>query len=339
MIKRLAHVFLRSLVPVLLIVGAVAAMAAKNADPTLVVYCGRSEELVKPLMDRFAAETGIKVEVRYGGTAELAATILEEGPNSPADIFFAQDAGALGALNKEGALVELPSDILDRVAPHYRSPNSTWIGISGRARVVVYNNTKLTEADLPDDLFGFCDPAWKGRIGWAPENGSFQSFVTALRIREGDQRALEWLKCIQANEPRVYAKNGAIVVAVAAGEVDVGFVNHYYLLNARRTQPDIKAANYFFSRANAGSLINVAGVGQLKTSKHPDVAQQLIRYLLSESAQTYFAQETSEYPLIDGVALQGDLKPINEVPVLDIDLNLLNDLEGTLKLIQEAGIL
>jgi iron(III) transport system substrate-binding protein len=339
MINRLARYVWRSLIPVLLIVGTAVAMAAKNADPTLVVYCGRSEELLKPLMDRFEAETGIKTEVRYGGTAELAATILEEGPNSPADVFFAQDAGALGALNKEGALVELPSDILDRVPPHYRSPNSTWIGVSGRARVVVYNNAKLTEADLPDDLFGFCDPAWKGRIGWAPENGSFQSFVTALRLREGDQRALEWLKCIQANEPHVYAKNGAIVVAVAAGEVDAGFVNHYYLLNARRTQPDIKAANYYFPRANAGSLINVAGIGQLKTSKQPDAARQLIRYLLSESAQTYFARETSEYPLIEGVDIQGDLKPLSEVPVLDIDLNLLNDLEGTLKLIQEAGIL
>lgn len=305
----------------------------------LVIYCGRGEELVRPLMDQFQNESGIAVQVRYGGTAELAATILEEGSHSPADVFFAQDAGALGALNRHGRLAELPEDVRALVPARYQSPDGTWIGISGRARVVVYNPEKTSEAELPVELFGFCTPEWKGRIGWAPENGSFQSFVTALRIREGDERALEWLKGIQANNPRVYAKNSAIVTAVAAGEVDAGFVNHYYLYGAKKSNPAITAANYFFPGESAGSLVNVAGAGILKSSKNTDAAAQLIRFLLSTSAQTYFSTETSEYPMTENVPASANLKPLNQIPALEIDLNRLDDLEGTLELIRQAGVL
>jgi len=323
----------------LLLTGVMFTTAMNPSSSPLVIYCGRGEELVRPLMEQFQNESGIAVQVRYGGTAELAATILEEGPNSPADVFFAQDAGALGALNRYGRLAELPEDVRSLVSARYQSPDGTWIGISGRARVVVYNPEKMSEANLPDDLFGFCTPEWKDRIGWAPENGSFQSFITALRVREGDQRALEWLKGIQANNPRVYAKNSAIVTAVAAGEVDAGFVNHYYLYGAKKSNPDITAANYFFPGESAGSLVNVAGAGILKSSKNVDAAAQLIRFLLSTSAQTYFGTETSEYPMTENIPTNSDLKPLNQIPALEIDLNRLDDLEGTLELIRQAGVL
>lgn len=323
----------------LLLGGMIAATAMKPSSGELTIYCGRGEELIRPLMEQFQNESGIRVNIRYGGTAELAATILEEGRNSPADVFFAQDAGALGALNRHGLLVALPEDVRALVPARYQSPDGTWLGVSGRARVVVYNPAKLPESDLPDDLFGFCTPDWKGRIGWAPENGSFQSFITALRLREGDERALEWLKCIQANQPRVYAKNSAIVAAVAAGEIDAGFVNHYYLYGAKKSNPSISAANYYFPGESAGSLINVAGAGILHSSKNRDAAEQLLRFLLSPSAQTYFATETSEYPLIENAEIISDLKPLNQIPKLEIDLNRLDDLEGTLELIRQAGVL
>jgi len=324
---------------ILLFAGVLATTAMNAASSQLVVYCGRGEELVRPLIEQFENESGISVQVRYGGTAELAATILEEGSHSPADVFFAQDAGALGALNRHDRLVKLPEDIRALAPARYQSPDGAWIGISGRARVVVYNPEKTDEADLPVDLFGFCTPEWKGRIGWAPENGSFQSFITALRIREGDERALAWLKCIQANNPRVYAKNSAIVSAVAADEIDAGFVNHYYLYGAKKSNPALSAANYFFPGESAGSLVNVAGTGILKSSKNQEAAAQLIRFLLSTSAQTYFATETSEYPLAEHVPASSVLKPLNQIPVLEIDLNRLDDLEGTLELIRQAGVL
>jgi iron(III) transport system substrate-binding protein len=324
---------------VLALGGVWASLAMNKAEDALVVYSGRSEELIGPLIEQFRAQSGLAIQVRYGGTAELAATILEEGRHSPADVFFAQDAGALGALRNHGRLAKLPADILDQVPPAYRSPDGVWVGISGRARVVVFNTERLTETDLPADLFGFCDPAWKGRLGWAPENGSFQSFVTALRMREGDARATEWLRGIKANAPRTFAKNSAIVAAVAAGEIDVGFVNHYYLYTARKTQPDIKAANYYFPGESAGSLVNVAGMGILDSSKKSSTALALIRFLLSPEAQSYFVRETSEYPVIADEHLGQDLRPLQRPPELRMDLNLLDDLEGTLRIMQEAGVL
>ncbi|HMO51382.1 MAG TPA: iron ABC transporter substrate-binding protein [Kiritimatiellia bacterium] len=329
----------KSLLLILAAIGLISILAMKQSPDSLVVYCGRGEELIRPLFQRFEEETGIAVKVRYGGTAELAATILEEGRNSPADVFFAQDAGALGALKKAGRLIRLPGDVLAAVPARYRSPDGAWVGVSGRARVVVYNTNKLTEADLPDDLFGFVDPAWRGRLGWAPENGSFQSFVTALRIREGDERTLAWLKGIQANAPRVYGKNSALVAAVAAGEVDAGFSNHYYLYTARRTQPNLAAANFYFRRESAGNLVNVAGVGVLQSSRRAESALRLVRFLLSESAQAYFAEHTREYPLVESASGGSDLTPLSDVAIPDLDLNRLDDLEGTLRLLHEAGVL
>ena len=312
---------------------------AGQGDGTITVYSGRSEELVGPLLEQFTEATGIKVEARYGDTAEMANLILTEGENSPADVFFAQDAGALGAVAAEGLLTELPPEILDRVDSRFRSPAGQWVGVSGRARVVAYNTDALTEADLPDSIFGFTDPAWSGRIGWAPTNGSFQSFVTALRVIEGEDRAREWLEGIQANDPNVYDGNAAALEAVAAGEIDVAFINHYYLFQRLAEDPETQAANYFLGGGDPGALVNVAGAGILGTAPNPDGAAALIDYLLAEEAQTYFADETYEYPLIEGVEADAALPALSEIGTPEIDLSNLADLEGTLELLQEVGIL
>lgn len=305
----------------------------------LVIYSGRSESLVGPLIEQFQADTGIEVEIRYGDTAEMAATILEEGDNSPADVYYGQDAGALGALAKAGKLAELPADMLELVEARFRSPAGLWIGTSGRARTVVYNTETLTEADLPDDIFGFCDPQWKGRIGWAPTNGSFQAFVTALRVFEGEDRASEWLNCIQANEPIVYSSNTAIVEAAGKGEIEAGFVNHYYLFRFLAEDPDFTASNYHPRSGDAGSMINVAGVGILKTASNKANAETFVRYLLSEAGQTYFSVETTEYPLSADIDINPMLVPLSDIVTPDIDLSDLDDLPGTLELLQEAGVL
>lgn len=315
------------------------AASEPTAGGTITVYSGRSEELVGPLLEQFTQATGIEVEARYGDTAEMANLILTEGENSPADVFFAQDAGALGAVAAEGLLAPLPTEVLDRVDERFRSPTGEWVGVSGRARVVVYNTDAVSEADLPDSIFGFTDPAWSGRIGWAPTNGSFQSFVTALRALEGEDRAREWLEGIQANQPNVYDGNAAALEAVAAGEIDVAFINHYYLHQRLAEDPDTTAANYFLTNGDPGALVNVAGAGILTTAPNPDGAEALVDYLLGTDAQAYFAAETYEYPLIDGVDPDPALPDLSEIGTPDIDLSELSDLEGTLELLQEVGIL
>jgi iron(III) transport system substrate-binding protein len=332
--------FHRGLALMLLIAGAAAGIAMKKQPASqLVVYCGRGEDLIRPLIAQFEQQHHIQVHIRYGGTAELAATILEEGRRSPADVFLAQDAGALGALARHHQLVALPDELLERVPPRFRAGDGTWVGVSGRARVVVYNPTRVRAEDLPASLDGFVDPAWRGRLGWAPENGSFQSFVTALIQRDGREKTRAWLIGMQANQPRALAKNSAIVAAVAAGEIDAGLVNHYYLLTARRSQPGINAENYFFPADSAGRLVNVAGAGVLASSKRGEAARAFVEFLLSDEAQRYFVEQTHEYPVIPSIALPENLPPLDSSTGEHLDLNDLYDLESTLSLLHEAGVL
>ncbi len=317
-----------------------ACSAAPETDQTLVIYSGRSETLVEPIIELFRQETGADVQVRYGNTAEMAATLLEEGANSPADLFWAQDPGGLGAVAEAGLLADLPEEILSMVPEQFRSPQGNWVGISGRARVVVYNTEAVSPGDLPDDIWGFTDPAWEGRIGWAPTNGSFQVMVTAMRQVWGQERTAEWLEGIQANNPSVYDGNTPIVAAVGAGEVAVGFVNHYYLYRFLAEEGEtFGARNYFLPGGGPGSLVMVAGSGILKTSNSRELANQFLAYLLSEQAQVYFTTETFEYPVRPGVSLPSELVPIGQLNPVDIALGDLSDLAGTIELLQATGVL
>ncbi|MEX0750571.1 MAG: iron ABC transporter substrate-binding protein [Dehalococcoidia bacterium] len=319
-----------------------AAAAACGGDDrsTLTVYSGRSESLVGPLLERYADETGARVEVRYASTAELASTILEEGGNSPADVYFAQDAGALGALAKERRLVALPQSILDLVDARFRSDDGRWVGISARARVVAYNTNNVDPADLPASILDFTDPKWKGRIGWAPTNGSFQAFVTALRLTQGDAGARAWLEGIEANDPVAFDGNLPALVAVASGELDVAFINHYYLYQLRsETDGNVDAANYFLPGGDAGALVNVAGAGILDSADSSEEAERFIEWLLTDESQQYFASETHEYPIVDGVPAEAELVALRDIQTPAIDLSDLDDLEGTLELLRDTGVI
>lgn len=310
------------------------------APQALTVYSGRAEELVGPLIERFRSQTGIPVAVRYGDTAELAALILEEGAASPADVYFAQDAGALGAVAAGGRLRSLPAEMLDLVPQPFRSPAAAWVGVSGRARVVVYDTREISAEQMPSSIHAFTDPAWSGRLGWAPTNGSFQAFVTALRSLEGDDAARAWLEGIQANEPRRYEGNTQVVQAVADGEIDAGFVNHYYLLRFLADQGDsFPVRNHFLSGSDPGALVNVAGAGILDSTDAEDSARRFIEFLLSTESQQYFAAETFEYPVVAGVAGPAGIPSLDQIQAPDIDLSDLSDLQATLSLLNETGVL
>ena len=307
---------------------------------SLTVYSGRNEEFVAPVVEDFIAETGVQVEVRYGDTAELAATILEEGQNSPADVFLAQDAGALGALAKAGLFTELPDTILEKVETRFRSPDGLWVGVTGRARVLAYNTDAYTPDTLPASVFDLTDEAYRGRVGWAPTNGSFQAFVTAMRVLEGDERTREWLSGMIDNDVQVYADNSSQLEALGRGEIDLGLVNHYYLYRYLAEQGEtFPARNYYFGDADLGSLINVAGAGILGTTDQTEDAQRFVDYLLGGSAQKHFTDAVFEYPLVSGVQINEQLVPLSDIETPDLDLSNLDDLEGTLELLAEVGAL
>ena len=312
--------------------------AVATGPGSLVVYSGRSESLVGPIIDQFRDATGIEVSVNYGKTSEVAATLLEEGENSPADVFFAQDPGGLGAI--VDMLSPLPDDLLGLVPNWARSPEGKWVGISGRARVVVYNTSALSSADLPTSLEAFTEPRWKGRIGWPPTNGSFQAMVMAMRVLWGEGRTREWLQGVEANEPQEYPSNTPIVAAAGAGEIEVGFVNHYYLYRfIQEGGEEFGARNHFLTDAGPGSLVLVAGAGILNTAKNRDNGEKFLRFMLSKVAQQYFASQTFEYPLVDGVTTHRTLPPLTDLSNPDIDMASLSDLKGTQRLLRELGII
>ena len=313
----------------------------RDRDPgTLVVYSGRSESLVGPIIEQFEEVTGVNVAVKYGKTGEIAATILEEGENSPADVFFAQDPGGLGEVANAGLFETLPTSITEKVPTWARSTESEWVGISGRARVVVYNTENLTSDQIPTRMEDFTKPEWKGRIGWAPTNGSFQAMVTAMRVVWGEEKTREWLLGIQLNEPTVYPKNTPTVAAAGAGEVDVGFVNHYYLYRFLAEEgEDFSARNYHVAGGGPGGIILVAGGGILKSAENKDNAERFFNFMLSRVAQQYFAGQTYEYPLVDGVKTNRLLTPLDEINNPDIDMASLEDLAGTQMLLRDLGIL
>lgn len=309
------------------------------SGPSLTIYSGRAQQLVGPLIERFERKSGLDVEVKYAGTPELANAILEEGDNSPADVFFAQDAGSLGALAEKGRLARLDGRFLDRVPSRFRSRVGLWVGVSGRARVVAYNPAKVAGSDLPASVLGFTDPKWKGRVGWAPTNASFQSFLTALRVLRGEGAARDWVEGMVANRAAGYPNNITIVEAVGRGEIDVGLVNHYYLFELKEQDPGLQVANHFVTGGDPGALVNAAGVGILEGTGRREEAKRFVEFLLSEEAQRYFATQTFEYPLVVGVSPVEGLPPLERLEPPDIDLSDLSDLRGTQELLTETGVL
>lgn len=314
--------------------------AATEADGAFTLYSGRDEELIAPLVEAFEAESGVDVEVRYGNTPELAALLLEEGDATPADVFLSQDAGALGAVAGEGLFTALPEDVAGSVPAEFTSTDGTWVGVTGRARVVVYDGEDLTEEQVPDTIDAYVEPDWSGRVGVAPTNASFQSFVTAYRVLEGEEAAVTWVDALAANEPQVFEGNSAILEAVDSGVVDVGLVNHYYwFARAAEVGEDaMRAQVRFLAPGDPGAIVNVTGAGVLSGSADDADALSFVEYLVSEAGQTYFVEETYEYPLIDGVDAPPGLPPLADLVTPGLDLADLDDLGETQDLLAEAGL-
>ncbi|UVE94869.1 iron ABC transporter substrate-binding protein [Dietzia sp. B32] len=325
-----------------LVLGLAACTSDSDESEPLVLYSGRSESLVAPLIEQISDSTGVDIEVRYASTPEMAAQIAEEGEASPADVFFSQDAGALGALDNAGLLQELDESVTGVVPAEYRAADDTWVATSLRARVLIYDSRTLDEAEVPDTIDAVLAPEWKGRVGYAPTNASFQSFVTALRVDRGDEAAEQWLRDFLANDPLTFENNNALLQAVDAGTVELGLTNHYYWYNsaAERGAENMRARVKYMAQGDPGALVNVAGVAILASTDRPDDARRVVEALLAEPAQTYFVEETSEYPVVPGIATDAaGLPPLETLGGPDIDLGQLDGLEQTQAMLARVGMI
>jgi iron(III) transport system substrate-binding protein len=307
-------------------------------DESLTVYSGRSKALVEPLIQKFQDETGIIVEVKYAGTTQLAVALMEEAEGSPADVFWAQDAGALGALSNLGLLAQLPADIVDSVDPRFVNANRTWVASSGRARVLAFAPTRVDTLALPVSVFDLVDPKYAGKVAWAPSNGSFQAFVSAMIEAYGIESTRAWLIGMKENGSVAYANNNAILQGIAAGEVDYGITNHYYLYRSLAEDAAFPVDQTFFESGDLGNMLNVAGLAQVASSTRNEAALQFIRFMLSDASQEYFSNQVYEYPIrsLDGSTLETDyLQSIAP----DVDLEKISDLEATINLLRDIGLL
>lgn len=306
----------------------------------LVVYSGRSEALVGDVFEQFQKDTGIELDVRYNDSPVVATQLLNERDATPADVVFLQETGYLTVLGKAGLLSPLPEATLNQVPDRFHEQDGHWVGTSFRARVLAYNTNKVDPKDLPQTLEDFADPKWAGKIAWAPTNASFQAHVTALRKVWGDAKTEAWLKKMMQNHPAAYPKNAVIVSAVGHEEIQVGWVNHYYLHNLKKQDPNMPVANYSFPvKGDIGNVMMVVGVGVVKTTQQPEAAQKLVDYLLSEPMQHYFTDNLSEYPTRTGVAQAKGLPDLDEAAFIQIDQGSLADVGPTLAMLKRLGLL
>lgn len=316
-----------------------AAPLASAADLTL--YSGRGESMVEPIIAQFEKDTGIAVNVRYGDTAQLAVLLQEEGDRSPADLYWGQDAGAMGAISQAGLLAELPEDIYQDLPTIYTSETGNWVASSGRARVIAYSPERVEDDELPDSIFDLTDEQYQGRVGWAPTNGSFQSFITAMRLEHGEEETREWLEGMRDNGAVTFRNNTTQVEGIAGGEVDFGLVNNYYLPRFKSTDSDYPVEQAFFADGDIGNLVNVAGIAVLGSSDNQEAAVEFIRFLLSPAAQQYFTGNVYEYPVTRNVIQNPILEDFDRLLEVSpqIDLDELDDLEGTLNLLRDVNLL
>ena len=329
------HKRLIALAAATVMVVAACASEGGDAEGPLTIYSGRSEELVQPLIDDFEEATGIEVEVRYAGSTDLAATLIQEGEATEADVFYAQDPASLGSA--ASMMAELPEDTLSQVDSRFADRDGRWVGTSGRVRTFIHNTG--TSIELPDSIDDVTDPRWAGHLGVAPTNGSFLAFVAAMILERGEEATLDWLEALEANDPQDFPGNSPIVAATDAGEVEAGLVNHYYVFRLRAEGAGENAENWFFPSGGVGNLVMPAGVGIIENSDMPESAQQFVEFLLSTEAQEYFATETFEYPLIDSVDPVDGLPRLSEINAPDIDLSALADLlDDATRLVTEAGL-
>ncbi|HEX5696477.1 MAG TPA: extracellular solute-binding protein [Acidimicrobiia bacterium] len=314
---------------------ALASCGGSDAEGPLVIYSGRGEELVAPLIEQFETETGIELDVRYAGSNELAATLLAEGDQTEADVFFAQDPTSLGAVTD--IMSELPEDTLALVDPKFQDRDGRWVGTSGRVRVLISNSE--AEIPLPETIDDVTDPVWADQLGVAPTNGSFLAFVAAMILERGEDGTRQWLESLAANNPVDFEGNAPIVEATDSGELAGGLVNHYYLLRLQAEGLGESAENYFIPAGDVGSLVMPAGVGILSGTERPEAAQEFVDFLLSEETQAFFATDTFEFPVVDGVPAPEGVPDLSEINSPDIDLSGLADvLDLATQLVAEAGL-
>lgn len=289
--------------------------APAPASKDLVIYSGRNEKLMQPVIEAFEKKTGVKVTLRSGTATELAAAIMEEKGSPKADVYIANDAGALEKLRLDKALEPYTSDVVKAVPADLRAGDSSWTAITARSRVIMYNKKLVQDTEVPRSLFELADPKWKGQVAMA--NGTNESVianVTSLRIARGDAETEKFLTNLKANGVTLLKGHGDVRKAVGKGEFKLGWVNHYYAHQqlAEKTDNEIGILYVDQGPDDMGAVVNISGAAIVKGARNLANARTFLDFLLSAETQKLYAEVNYEMPVIKGVPVVQGVKPLSE---------------------------
>jgi len=316
-------------------------VAPTGGGESITVYSGQHPETVAALAQDFRDATGIGVNLRSGAEGELANQIIQEGSNSPADVFYAANSPSLQALSGRELLAPVDPDTLAQVPRKYSGPAGDWVGVSARSSVLVYNPDQVSRDQLPSSLLDLARPEWDGRIGFSATETDFQPLVSTVIAEDGRDAAKQWLEGLKANGT-TYDGNVPIINDVNDGELDAGLIEHYYWYRLRDEvgADNLRARLYNFPPGDPGALVAISGAGALKSSEHAEAAQAFLRYLVSRRGQEIIADSKSyEYPLRPGVANSSLQRSFGQLKPPAVNIEQLGDGRNAFELLQEVGLL
>ncbi len=340
---------LKLLLPAVLLVLATLLLAScgssssstSGGSQSITLYNGQHEQTTARLVTAFEKQTGITVHVRSDDEATLGNQILQEGSNSPADVFYTENTPVLEDLAEKGKLAKLPATTLSSIPSTYNSADGSWVGVSARESVLVYNTSQIEASQLPDSILELAEPKWKGKVGFAPSETDFQPLITSIIHSDGAAAAEHWLEGLKANG-KIYPDNETVVAQVNNGESAVGLINHYYWyrLRAEIGASSMHSALHYWAPRTPGELVNVSGAAVLKSSSHQAAAQSFVAFLVSQEGQETIARSASfEYPLRPGVPPAPGLRPFAELHPAPLSPADLGDGSEALAMEQKLGLL
>jgi iron(III) transport system substrate-binding protein len=307
----------------------------------LVVYSGRSEPLIQPVINAFQERyPEVQVLLRSGSNSEMANALLEEQANPQADVFITTELITIQALDNAGAFQSYLPAAAAALPEDAVSPNDNWVGLTRRVRVIMYNSELVSLEDAPRSILDLTDPKWKGQVATAGStNGSMQAQIAAMRQLVGEQATEEWLRGLLENDTVFFGGHTDVRKAVGAGEFALGLVNHYYYhLQIEEGSP----VGVIFPDQESGEIgliTNLTAAGIIDGSRNTAAAQALIDFLLSIEGQQLFAQMNYEYPLIEGAALESEVEPLGPYRLAEVDIGLAaQELDKTFDLIERVGL-
>lgn len=309
----------------------------------LVIYSGRSEPLIQPVIDAFKAKyPNVEVLLKAGSNSEIANALIEETANPQADVFITTELFTVQSLAQQGIFQSYVPAGADQLPAEFLGADNLWTGLTRRARVIIYNADLVSQDELPTSMYDLIDSKWKGQIAAAGStNGSMQAQIAAMHQLVGEEETETWLNGLLANDVTFFGGHTDVRKAVGAGEFKLGLVNHYYyhLQKAEAEGNNVGIIYPDQGEGQNGLITNATAAAVVNGAPHVGAAQAFLDFLVSEEGQKLFAEQNYEYPLLPGVALQADVQSLDGFRLADVDVvKAAEEFDATFDLMEKVAL-